>query len=129
MTVLSWSPYATTGLAGWLQGAVRDIGLHLEMRLEELLELFRLQLTDARRRRNGEVDRRDDARERSDVRQEVGDLVVRAGHAKAIAVGIELITVHDTIRLHVGQLEARVSRGGGDRLQQRGHFVLGRHEV
>src|SRR4051794_2293577 len=128
MSDSSWRAYATTSLAGRLQGAVRDIGLHLEMRLEELLELFRLQLADARRRGDGEVDRGDDARERSDVRQEIGDLVVRACHAEAITVRIELITIHDTVRLHVRQLEPRVSCGGGDRLQQRRHLVFSRHE-
>ena len=92
---------------GRLHRRVRDVRLNAELRVEELLVLLRLALADARRSATiVEVDRRDDARHRADVREELGDLMVRPGDAELVAVGVVLIAVE-----HAVGLRRRRSRG------------------
>ena len=52
--------------------------------------------------------------------------MIRAGDAEPVAIGVELIAVDDAVGLHVGELEAGVTRGSRDRLESDGtSFCVG----
>src|SRR3712207_571512 len=77
----------------------------------------------ARGRRELQVDRRDDARQRADVGEEARDRMVVAGDANPVAVDVELRARHYAFRLDVADVEADAARGGGDLLEQPRHLV------
>src|SRR6185312_5190301 len=112
ITVWSWGSRLP---ARWCElRRVRDVRLDLELRVEKLLVLLRLQLPRARGWEEREVDRRDDAWQRSNVVEERGDLMVRPRDAELVAIGVELGAVDDAVGLHVGELETRAARCTGD---------------
>src|SRR3954468_16910168 len=89
------SSWRTRLAGGGLElSGMRDVGLHLELHVEQLFVLSRPQFAaGAIGRRHRDVDRCDDTWQRSDVREELGYLMIRAGDGELVPIGVELIAV------------------------------------
>src|SRR5205085_9558469 len=83
-----------------------DVGLNTKPGVEELLVLFRLELTNASGRRQRDVDRRDDTWQRADIGEELRDLMVWAGEGHLVPIGVELVGVDDAVGRDIRRLEA-----------------------
>jgi octaprenyl-diphosphate synthase len=118
------------GTAFQLIGDVLDIRLHAELGIEEDLAALRTALEHrAVGRRQRQVDRRHNPRQRRDVDEKLGNAMIGAGHAETVFIGIETIAVHDAVGRHFRDLQSGTPGGIRNGLEERRDFVRRGHQM